>query len=197
VTDRKPGWLRYAIDFSSPLALLVTYFGGGKDFILATGVSIAVAVVALAVGLAVERRLAVVPLIMVAVGILFGGLTVLFKADWILKVRPTIMNYVFAAIFFGGVLLKKNPIKAVLGWAIDVPVETWRTIEIRYAWWSVFLGTANLAVWQLLSEATWVTWDTIGIRVLSAAFGIAQMPLLMKHMKVEDIPPPPMPPPTE
>ena len=197
MSDRKPGWLRYAIDFSAPLALLLTYFLGGKDFMLATGVSIAVALVALVVSLVVERRLAWIPLLIMVLGIVFGGLTLLFKADWILKVRPTIMNYAFAAIFFGGVLLKKNPIKAVLGWAIDVPVEAWRTIEIRYAWWSVFLGTANLAVWLTQSEGTWVTWDTIGIRVLSAAFGIAQMPLLMKHMKVEDIPPPPMTPPTE
>jgi intracellular septation protein A len=49
----------------------------------------------------------------------------------------------------------------------------------------------NLAVWLTQTEATWVTWDTIGIRVLSATFGIAQMPLLMKYMKTAEVPPPP------
>ncbi|MBI1197867.1 MAG: hypothetical protein GC203_08385 [Phenylobacterium sp.] len=197
MSEKKPGWLRYAIDFSAPLSLLLTYFLGGRDFMLATGVSIAVALAALVVSLIVERRLAWIPLIIMVVGIVFGGLTLLFKADWILKIRPTIMNYTLAAIFFGGVLMKKNPIKAVLGWAIDIPVEAWRKLEIRYAWWSLVLGTANLGVWLFLSEGTWVTWDTIGIRVLSAGFGIAQMPLLMKYMKADEIPPPPMPPPTE
>lgn len=197
MSQRKPGWLRYAIDFSAPLTLLLTYFLGGKDFMLATGASIAVALLALIVSLVVERRLAWIPLIIMVVGIVFGGLTLIFKADWILKSRPTIMNYALAGIFFGGVLLKKNPIKAVLGWAIEIPTHAWRTLEIRYAWWSLFLGTANLGVWLTQSEATWVTWDTIGIRVLSAVFGLAQMPLIMKYMNAEDVPPPPMPPASE
>ena len=39
--------------------------------------------------------------------------------------------------------------------------------------------------------ATWVTWDTIGIRALSAGFGLMQMPLLMKYMNNPEVPPPP------
>lgn len=186
-------WLRYAIDFSAPLALLLVYFLGGRDFMLATGVSIGVAIVALVASLAIERRMAWIPFLVMALGIVFGGLTLIFQADWILKSRPTVVNYAFAGIFFGGLVLKKNPIKAVLGWAIKLPVEAWRKLEFRYAWWSLILGTLNLAVWLTQSEATWVTWDTIGIRVLSALFGVAQMPLLMKYLSAEEVPPPPAP----
>ena len=75
--------------------------------------------------------------------------------------------------------------------AFALPVEVWRTLELRYAIFSVVLGTLNLIVWMTQTEATWVTWDTIGIRVLSAAFGLAQMPLLMKHLKDAEVPPPP------
>ena len=191
--QNRRGWLRYVIDFSAPLSLLVTYFFFGRDFMLATGVSVVVAIVALAVGFLVERRLAWMPLIVGVLGIVFGGLTLIFQADWILKLRPTFVNYAFAIIFFGGLVLKKNPIKAVLGWALNLPVEAWRKLELRYAFFSLFIGTANLIVWLTQSEATWVTWDTIGIRVLSAGFGIAQMPLLMHHMKADEVPPPPAP----
>lgn len=189
--QNRRGWVRYAIDFSSPLSLLVTYFFFGRDFMLATGVSVVVAIIALAFGFIVERRLAWLPLIVGVLGIIFGGLTLIFQADWILKLRPTFVNYAFAIIFFGGLVLKKNPIKAVLGWALNLPVEAWRKLELRYAFFSLFIGTVNLIVWMTQTEATWVTWDTIGIRVLSAAFGIAQMPLLMKYMKTAEIPPPP------
>lgn len=191
--QNRRGWLRYAIDFSAPLSLLLTYFLGGRDFMLATGVSVVVAIIALAVGFIVERRLAWMPLIVGVLGIVFGGLTLLFQADWILKLRPTFVNYAFAIIFFGGLILKKNPIKAVLGWALNLPVEAWRTLEFRYAIFSVFVGTVNLIIWLTQTEATWVTWDTIGIRVLSAAFGIAQMPLVMRYMKTDEVevPPPP------
>lgn len=189
--QNRRGWVRYVIDFSSPLSLLVTYFFFGRDFMLATGVSVVVAIIALAFGFIVERRLAWLPLIVGVLGIIFGGLTLIFQADWILKLRPTFVNYAFAIIFFGGLWLKKNPIKAVLGWALNLPVEAWRTLELRYAFFSLFLGTVNLIVWMTQTEATWVTWDTIGIRLLSAAFGIAQMPLLMKYMKDAEVPPPP------
>jgi intracellular septation protein len=191
--DNRRKWLRYTIDFSAPLSLLLTYFFGGRDFMLATGVSVVVAIAALAIGFLVERRLAWMPLIVGVLGIIFGGLTLIFQADWILKLRPTFVNYAFALIFFGGLIMKKNPIKAVLGWAFNLPVEAWRKLELRYAFFSLFIGTVNLVVWMTQTEATWVTWDTIGIRVLSAAFGIAQMPLLMKYMKADEVPPPPTP----
>jgi intracellular septation protein len=126
--QNRRGWLRYVIDFSSPLSLLVTYFFFGRDFMLATGVSVVVAIVALALGFIVERRLAWLPLIVGVLGIIFGGLTLIFQADWILKLRPTFVNYAFAIIFFGGLILKKNPIKAVLGWAFNLPVEAWRKL---------------------------------------------------------------------
>ncbi len=189
--QNRRGWVRYVIDFSAPLSLLVTYFFFGRDFMLATGVSVVVAIVALLFGLLVERRLAWMPLIVGVLGIIFGGLTLIFQADWILKLRPTFVNYAFALIFFGGLILKKNPIKAVLGWALNLPVEAWRKLELRYAFFSLFIGSVNLAVWMTQTEATWVTWDTIGIRVLSAAFGLAQMPLLMKYMNNPEVPPPP------
>lgn len=189
--QNRRGWVRYVIDFSAPLSLLISYFFFGRDFMVATGVSVVVAIIALGLGFLVERRLAWMPLIVGVLGIIFGGLTLIFQADWILKLRPTFVNYAFALIFFGGLILKKNPIKAVLGWAFALPVEVWRTLELRYAIFSVFLGTLNLIVWLTQTEATWVTWDTIGIRVLSAVFGLAQMPLLMKHLKDAEVPPPP------
>jgi intracellular septation protein len=189
--QNRRGWVRYVIDFSAPLSLLISYFFFGRDFMVATGVSVVVAIIALGFGFLVERRLAWMPLIVGVLGIIFGGLTLIFQADWILKLRPTFVNYAFALIFFGGLILKKNPIKAVLGWAFALPVEVWRTLELRYAIFSVVLGTLNLIVWMTQTEATWVTWDTIGIRVLSAAFGLAQMPLLMKHLKDPEVPPPP------
>ena len=60
-------WLRYAVDFSAPLAFAGSYFLGGRDLMLATGVSIVVGIIALVVGLVVERRVALLPLFVLAV----------------------------------------------------------------------------------------------------------------------------------
>jgi intracellular septation protein len=191
MTDRGRKWLRYFVDFSSPLSFLLVYFLGGKDLMHATAVSVGVGVVALALGLLVERRLAWLPLFVAVTGIIFGGLTLIFDAAWILKSRPTFVNMAICALLFGGVLMNKNPLGAVLGWVVKLPDEAWRTLNIRYGLFSAFIATTNTIVWLTQSEATWVTWDTIGIRVLAALMGISQMPLLMRYMKVDEAPPPP------
>lgn len=191
MTDSGRKWLRYFVDFSSPLSFLLVYFLGGKDLMRATAVSVAVGVVALALGLLVERRLAWLPLFVAVTGIIFGGLTLIFDAAWILKSRPTFVNMAICALLFGGVMMKKNPLGAVLGWAVKLPDDAWRKLNIRYGLFSAFIATANTIIWLTQSEATWVTWDTIGIRVLAALMGLSQMPLLMHYMKVEDAPPPP------
>ena len=186
MTDRGRKWLRNGVDFSAPLSFALVYFAGGRDFMLATGVSIAVALVATAVGLLIERRIAWLPLFVGVMSALFGGLTLFFHEKWILQNRPTFVNLFIGVLLLVGLMMRRNPLKAVLGSALDLPDEAWRTLGFRYAFWSLFLGGLNFIVWRTQTEAAWVTWDTIGIRVLSAVFGIAQTPLLMKYMKDDE-----------
>jgi intracellular septation protein len=185
-------WLRYAIDFSAPAAFMGTYFLGGRDFMFATGVSIVVGLVALGVGLLVERRMAWLPFLVAALGIVFGGLTLFFNQDWILKNRPTFVNLVLGAVLLGAVALRmRSPIKALIGAYLPLPDEAWRKLELRYGFFCLALGVANFVIWRTQPEAVWVTWDTVVIRVCSALFGMAQMPLLLRYMKAEEAPPPP------
>lgn len=191
MTESGRKWVRYLVDFSSPVSFLLVYFLGGKDLMRATAASVAVGVVALGIGLLVERRLAWLPLFVAVTGIIFGGLTLIFDAAWILKSRPTFVNLAICALLIGGVVMKKNPLGAVLGWVVKLPDDAWRTLNLRYGLFSAFIATANTIIWLTQPEATWVTWDTIGIRVLAAIMGISQMPLLMRYMKAEEAPPPP------
>jgi intracellular septation protein len=191
MTDSGRKWIRYFVDFSSPLSFLLVYFLGGKNLMQATGVSVVVGVLALAVGFLVERRLAWLPLFVAVTGIIFGGLTLIFDAAWIIKSRPTFLNLTICGLLVGGVALKKNPLGAVLGWAVKLPDAAWRTLALRYGAFSAFIAITNTIIWLTQTEEVWVTWDTIGIRVLAAIMGIAQMPLLMRYMKAEETPPPP------
>lgn len=191
MTGQGRKWLRYAIDFSAPVSFLGSYFLGGRDFMFATAVSIGVGVAALALGLVVERRIAWLPLTVAVLGIVFGGLTLFFKQDWILKNRPTIVNLVLGTALLVGLALKRNPIKAVLGSALPLPDDAWRKLGFRYGIFCLVLGVANFIIWRTQTEATWVTWDTIVIRAVSALFGLAQMPLLLRYMSAEEVPPPP------
>ena len=107
-------WIRYFVDYSALLVFLVAFFATGRDITKATWALVAGSSVALAVGLAVERRLAPFPLIAGGAALVFGSLSLIFHDPRLLKIKPTVMNTAFAAALLGGLALRKNPLKLVL-----------------------------------------------------------------------------------
>lgn len=191
MSERWRKWVRWFVDYSAPIGFAVVYFATGKDFMKASGAIVAISVVAVLVGRIVERRWAPLPLFVGAMGALFGGLTLVFHDPRILKVKPTVVNFILGAILLGGLLLRKNPIKLLFGEALVLPDEAWRKLMLRFGvfYWS--LAALNELVWRTQSESNWVLFRSFGLQALTVAFALTQVPLLMRHMKAEDIPPPP------
>jgi intracellular septation protein len=147
--------------------------------------------VALVVGVAVERRLAPFPLIAGGAALVFGGLSLVFHDPRLLKIKPTVMNTAFALALVGGLAMGKNPLKLVLGDAFDMPDPVWRRLTFHYAAMFITLAALNEAVWRTQTDATWVLFRFPGMMVLTVVFTLAHIPLLMRYMKAEDLPPPP------
>lgn len=188
-TRRK--WVRYFVDYSAPVAFAAVYFLGGRDFMRATAAIVITSVLALVVGLVVERRLAPLPLFVGLMGAVFGGLTLVFHDPRIMKVKPTVLNGLLGGVLLGGLLLRKNPLKALLGQALVLPDEVWRKLMLRFGLFYWVLAVLNEVVWRTQTEATWVAFRSFGLQILTVAFTFAQLPLLMRYMKAEDLPPPP------
>ncbi|HEY8615280.1 inner membrane-spanning protein YciB [Phenylobacterium sp.] len=184
-------WVRWFVDYSAPIAFAVVYFGFGRDFMKATVAIVVASVVALLVGAVVERRLAPMPLFVGLMGALFGGLTLIFHDPRIMKVKPTVLNFALGAVLLGGLVARKNPLKAVLGQALVLPDEVWRKLMLRFGLFYWSLAVLNEAVWRTQTEATWVAFRSFGLQALTIAFVFTQLPLLMRYMKAEDLPPPP------
>jgi intracellular septation protein len=191
MSDRMRQWIRYAVDYSALVAFAAVYFLGGRDFNKATIAIVIASVGALIVGGLVERRLAWLPLFVGGMAALFGGLSLAFHQPWILKIKPTVINLMLAAVLFGGLILKRNPLKLILGEALVLPDEAWRKLTIRFGVLYVLLGIANIVIWRTQSEATWVMFRTFGLEVMTVLFALTQVPLLMKYMEVSELPPPP------
>jgi intracellular septation protein len=191
MTERARHWVRWFVDYSAPIAFAVVYFLGGRDFMKATAAIVVASIVALLVGLIVERRLAPLPLFVGAMGALFGGLTLVFHDPRILKVKPTVLNFLLGAVLLGGLLLKKNPLKALFGQALDLPEDVWRKLMLRFGLFYWALAALNEVVWRTQPESTWVLFRSFGLQVLTVVFALTQVPLLMRYMKAEDLPPPP------
>jgi intracellular septation protein len=191
MSDQHRKWVRWFVDYSAPIAFAVVYFGFGRDFMRATAAIVITSVVALLVGFIVERRLAPLPLFVGLMGALFGGLTLIFDDPRILKVKPTVLNFGLGAVLLGGLALKKNPLKALLGQALVLPDEVWRKLMLRFGLFYWSLAILNEIVWRTQTEATWVAFRSFGLQILTVVFTLTQLPLLMRYMKAEDLPPPP------
>lgn len=182
MTGRAARWVRIGVDYGAPIAFAVSFYGFGRDIILATGVLVAASVLALTVGLVVERRLAPLPLIACIFAVVFGGLTLVFKDPAFVKMKITFQNAAFAAALLGGLALGKNPLKALLGEGIRMADRPWRMLTLRYGLYFTTVAVANEIVWRTQSDAVWVNFRT-ALLPLALVFSLAQTPFMMKHMK--------------
>jgi intracellular septation protein len=191
MTDRVRHWIRWFVDYSAPAAFFIAYVATGRDFMKATAAIVAASVLAVLVGLIVERRLAPLPLFVGAMGALFGGLTLIFHDKRILMIKPTVINLVMGAILLGALALKKNPLKLLLGEQLPLPDAAWRKLMLRFGLFYWALAALNEVVWRTQPEATWVTFRSFGLQGLTILFALSQVPLLLRYAKAEDLPPPP------
>lgn len=194
-TARK--WVRGVVDFGGLAAFLVAFFyfkstgmPQSEALIQATWALVAGSAVALVIGFVVERRIAPFPLIGGLAALVFGGLTLVFHDPRLLKIKPTVMNTAFGVILLGGLAMRKNPLKLLLGEAMQMPDEGWRKLTLNYGLFFLALAVLNEIVWRTQSEATWVLFRFPGLLVLSVVFSFAQVPLMMKYAKTDEPPPP-------
>jgi len=194
-TARK--WVRGVVDFGGLAAFLVAFFyfkstgmPQSEALVQATWALVAGSAVALVIGFVVERRIAPFPLIGGLAALVFGGLTLVFHDPRLLKIKPTVMNTAFGVILLGGLAMRKNPLKLLLGEAMQMPDEGWRKLTLNYGLFFLALAVLNEIVWRTQSEATWVLFRFPGLLVLSVVFSFAQVPLMMKYAKTDEPPPP-------
>jgi intracellular septation protein len=191
MTPRTRIWVRNFVDYSPLAVFLVAYFATGRNITTATWALVVGSGIALLVGLIVERRIAPLPAIAGGAALVFGGASLFFHDPRILKMKPTVMNGLFAVGLLGGMAFGKNPLRLMLGEAFDMPPQTWRQLTINYAVFFLVLAILNEIIWRSTekNDDIWVLYRFPGMMILTFAFSIAHAPLLMKHVKQDDPPP--------
>ena len=147
----------------------------------ATAVMLACSVTTLLITYIKTRKIAFVPLFSTIILLALGGITLYTSNTMFIKMKPTIINLLFAAILLGGVLLKKAPLKYVLGHAANMPDSAWQHFSARFGVFFALLAVANEIVWRNFAEHTWVQFKVFGILPLTIIFLLTQMPFLHKH----------------
>jgi intracellular septation protein A len=178
-----PKWLKPAVDFG-PLAVFLAAFWA-QGLIPATAALMVATAVALGLSYFYTRKIAVMPLVTALVVGVFGGLTLWLNDETFIKMKPTIIYGLFAAVIAGGLALGRPTLKVILGEAFRMDEAGWKALSLRFMLFFIAMALANEVVRRVASVDVWVLWKVPGSIVLTVIFTMAQMPLILRH-KVEE-----------
>ncbi len=147
----------------------------------ATGIFMVATVLSLAVSRAVLGRIPMMPLVTALFVMVFGGLTIWLQDEHFIKIKPTIVYCLFAAILFGGLLAGKTFLKLALGEAFRLTDEGWRKLTVRWGGFFLFLALLNEIVWRNFSTDFWVGFKVFGAVPLLMLFAVAQVGLMQRY----------------
>lgn len=188
---KNAAWVRTAVDYGAPVAFAVAFFAT-KNFQTATWVLVVASALALALGYAVERRVALLPLFSGVMALIFGALGLVFHSDVFVKIKVTVVNGALALFMIGGTLMGRAPLKALIGEAVRLPDAAWRTLTLRYGGYFTFAAVANQVVIAITNgmpavqgNDLWVKFR-IALLPLAIVFSLTQVPFMMKHMAKGD-----------
>jgi intracellular septation protein len=176
--------LKLALD----LGPLLVFFIGNSQFGIfpATGMFMVAVLVSLAVTYAIARRISPMPIVTGVVVLVFGGLTLWLNDELFIKLKPTIVNSIFAAVLFASVMTNRLYIKVLFDNAFHLPDQAWKTLTYRWIGFFVFLAILNEVIWRNFSTDFWVGFKLWGVVPISLLFGAAQMPFIMKHQITDE-----------
>jgi intracellular septation protein len=183
---KEPGWLKPATDFGPLAVFLAAYWLGG--LMAATAALMGATVLALGVSWLMVRRLPTMALITAGIVGVFGGLTLLLHDETFIKMKPTIVQLLFAAVLLGGVLARRQPLRWLMGQAWAMNDAGWRTLSIRFGIFFLAMAGLNEIVWRTQSTDLWVNFKVFGIGGLTVLFALTQVPLMNRY-RVEERPP--------
>lgn len=171
------------LKFIVELGPLVVFFlvNARAGIFWGTGLFIGATLISLGASRLLFGRIAVMPLVSAFVVVVFGGLTLLLQDEIFIKLKPTIVNAIFAAILFGGLYFRKSLLSYLFGDVFSLTEEGWRKLTFRWACFFVFLALLNELAWRLLTTDQWVTFKVFGIMPVTMLFAISQVGLLQRH----------------
>lgn len=191
--EPKQNYIKMVVDYGPLVAFGLTFLvcsvlklvPKGDALIWASGVLGAASLVALILGLVAEKRIAWIPLMSCLITIPFSFLTVWFHNPIFVKVKMTIVDVIIGSILIGGVLLKKEPLKVLLGETLKLKDAAWPRLTVYYGLFYFAMAAINEVVWRTQSDAFWLTWKMVSIIGGPVLLAVVLLPFMMKNMITE------------
>lgn len=191
-----PPLLKLALELGPLAVFFLTYRAYAEETVTIGGVGYAGVVVAtiafipailvsLGLSYALTRSLPRMASVTAVVVIVFGGLTIWLNDATFIKMKPTIVNLIFAGALGWGLLIGRSWLRYLIGELLPLTDEGWMTFTKRWVLFFLFMAALNEAIWRGFSESFWVNFKTFGSPAIAFAFMISQTPFLKRNAPPE------------
>ena len=167
-----------------PLAVFFVFYTRGDlktailPFMIAT-------IIAVLFSYILEKKIPIMPTVGAVIILIFGGLTIYFDNETFFKMKPTIINLLFAGILYGGIILNKSLLRYLLGAALKLQDEGWDILTKRWIGFFIALAILNEIIWRTQTTDIWVNFKVFGILPITFIFTLTQFSTIKKY-QIED-----------
>jgi intracellular septation protein len=168
---------------ATELGPLIIFFIANAKFNLfvATGAFMVAVIVAMIASYVVVRHVPVMAIVTAVVVIVFGTLTLVLHDETFIKMKPTIVYTLFAAVLGGGLLFGRSFIAIMFDQMFNLTPQGWRVLTLRWALWFLAMAVLNEIIWRTQSTDFWVAFKAFGMVPLTMLFAVTQMPLVKRY----------------
>ena len=168
------------------------WLGTGPDdaIFIATAAFIVATLLAAGYAWLKTRKVPPVVLVTAVLVVVFGGLTLAFRDEQFIKIKPTIVNLFYASAIFGSMLFGVNVWRMLFSHAFTLPERIWRVLAVRWGLFVIFMAVVNEVLWRTTSTDFWVQSRLFITFPLVILFALANVPITMKHAGQTDDPDP-------
>ncbi len=152
-----------------------------EQILFSTAVFLPTILASLAISYLLTRKLPKMAVITAVVVTVFGGLTLVLRDDTFVKMKPTILYCLFAAILGFGLIRRQSYLKYLMDELIPMRDEGWMKFTIRFVVFYLALAVMNEIVWRAYGTDTWVNFRTFVLPLANFAFIVAQVPLFQRY----------------
>ena len=159
------------------------FFSIDDKFFKATFFLVLTSLFAIPVAWYIDKKIPWMPVVTGVFVLFFGGLTLFLQDPDFIKLKPTIINLVFAFILLGGLKFNKIFLKIAFQ-SFKLEDQIWKKLTLRWSYFFIFLAFLNEIVWRNFTNDEWVFFKVWVIFPLTILFMILFiLPLISKNVE--------------
>lgn len=116
--------------------------------------------------------------------LLFGAATLILRDQRFIQWKPTVFNWVLAAVFLGSQFIgKRSVLERVLGSQLSLPRLIWTRLNVLWIGNFALVGALNLFVAYRFEEAVWVSYKLYSSIGFTLALMLLTVAIVAPHVK--------------